>query len=77
MPFTSHCVCSFVANLSVCYFLWMANGIGIGASVKFFDAEQWLFKGGVLNRSGACLAACPTQALQVSYKFQIQVALTV
>jgi hypothetical protein len=50
VPFTSHCVCSFVANLSVCYFLWMANGIGIGASVKFFDAGQWLFNGGVLNR---------------------------
>ena len=54
----------------------MANGIGIGASVKFFDAEQWLFKGGVLNRSGACLAACPTLHRQVSYKFQILVALT-
>jgi hypothetical protein len=50
VPFDCHCFCSFVANLSVCYFLWMANGIGIGASVKFFDAGQWLFNGGVLNR---------------------------
>jgi hypothetical protein len=28
----------------------MANGIGIGASAKFFDAGQWMFNGGVLNR---------------------------
>jgi len=30
---------AFVANLSVCYFLWVTNGMGSGTSVKTFDAE--------------------------------------
>ncbi len=41
---------AFVANLSVCYFLWGANGMGLGTSVKTFDAGQWLIHGSVLDR---------------------------
>ena len=66
---------AFVANLSVCYFLWAVNGLGRGASVMIFDAGSWLFDGWKLDRLRACLAACPTLSLQVSYKFQILVAL--
>ena len=66
---------AFVANLSVCYFEWAANGLGSGASVMIFDAGLWLFDGSVLDRFRACLAACPTLCLQVSYKSQISVAL--
>jgi len=75
VPFACHCVCSFVANLSVCYFKWATNGMGRGTSVSSFDAGLWLFDGSVLDRFRAYLKACPTLCLQVSYKFQILVVL--
>jgi hypothetical protein len=38
---------AFVANLSVCYFLWGLSGEGSGTSVTIFHAGHWLDYGNV------------------------------
>ena len=45
VPFTCHCVFAFVANLSVCYFIWAANGMGRCTS------------GSILTLGSGCLTA--------------------